>query len=430
MITAIRDAWIVTQDSNRNILKGDVVIENDIITSVGGRYDGSVDRDIDASGDVVMPGMINTHTHVAMAPLKGVCDDLAFPDFLDKVFKIDSDRTDHDLDMGTRLGCAEMMRGGTTTFVDLYYSEDVIAKATQDAGIRGVLCWCCLDEQFTTQKGNPLDNCKHFYETHKDKRKIIPGVGLQGVYVCGEETCVGAKEFADEKDIPLNFHLSETRGEVNDHKKKTGLRPVEWLDSIGALSPNMIAAHSAWLTMNEVRLMGAAGMSASLCAVSNMKLATGGVAPLPEFLQYGVNVTVGTDSNNTNNSLDMFSEMKILGLLHKSSRWDATIAPAQQLLDYCTINGAKAIGMSDKLGSIEKGKYADIVILDGKAPNMRPLLPDNIIANIAYSASSLNVKTVFCQGDMVVEDGRILTLDMSKVLDASEQIWKQLCLRE
>ena len=430
MITAIRDAWIVTQDPNRNILKGDVVIENDIITSVGGRYDGSVDRDIDASGDVVMPGMINTHTHVAMAPLKGVCDDLAFPDFLDKVFKIDSDRTDHDLDMGTRLGCAEMMRGGTTTFVDLYYSEDVIAKATQDAGIRGVLCWCCLDEQFTTQKGNPLDNCKHFYETHKDKRKIIPGVGLQGVYVCGEETCVGAKEFADEKDIPLNFHLSETRGEVNDHKKKLGLRPVEWLDSIGALSPNMIAAHSAWLTMNEVRLMGAAGMSASLCAVSNMKLATGGVAPLPEFLQYGVNVTVGTDSNNTNNSLDMFSEMKILGLLHKSSRWDATVAPAQQLLDYCTINGAKAIGMSDKLGSIEKGKYADIVILDGKAPNMRPLLPDNIVANIAYSASSLNVKTVFCQGDMVVEDGRILTLDMPEVLDASEQIWKQLCLRE
>ena len=430
MITAIRDAWIVTQDPNRDILRGDVVIEGDIITSVGGRYEGPVDRDIDASGDIVMPGMINTHTHVAMAPLKGVCDDLAFPDFLDKVFKIDSDRTDHDLDMGTRLGCAEMMRGGTTTFVDLYYSEDVIAKATQDAGIRGVLCWCCLDEQFTTQKGNPLDNCKHFYDTHKNKRKIIPGVGLQGVYVCGEETCVGAKEFADEKDIPLNFHLSETRGEVNNHKKATGMRPVEWLDSIGALSPKMIAAHSAWLTMNEVRLMGAASMSASLCAVSNMKLATGGVAPLPEFLQYGVNVTVGTDSNNTNNSLDMFSEMKILGLLHKSARWDATVAPAQQLLDYCTINGAKAIGMSDRLGSIEKGKYADIVILDGKAPNMRPLLPENIVANIAYSASSLNVKTVFCQGDMVVEDGRILTLNMPEVLDESERIWRQLCIRD
>lgn len=430
MITAIRDAWIVTQDAKRNILKGDVVIDGDNIVSVGGKFNGTADNEIDAKGDIVMPGMINTHTHIAMAPLKGICDDLLFPDFLDKVFKIDSDRTDYDLDMGTRLGCMEMMRGGTTTFVDLYYSEDVIAKAVQDAGIRGVLCWCCLDERFTTQKGNPLNNCKHFYETHKNKRKIVPGVGLQGVYVCGEETCVGAKEFAEEKDLPLNFHLSETRGEVNNHKKDTGLRPVEWLDKIGALSPNMIAAHSAWLTMNEVRLMGAAGMSVSLCAVSNMKLATGGVAPLPEFLQNGVNVTVGTDSNNTNNSLDMFSEMKILGLLHKSARWDATVAPAQQLLDYCTINGAKAIGMGDKLGSIEVGKYADIVILDGKAPNMRPLLPENMVANIAYSASSLNVKTVMCQGDVVVRDGKILTLDTEKVMDASEGIWKTLCQRD
>ena len=429
MITAIRDAWIVTQDQNRSILKGDIVVDGDRIVSVGKKYNGDADREIDASGDIVMPGMINTHTHVAMAPLKGICDDLLFPDFLDKVFKIDSDRTDYDLEMGAKLGLAEMMRGGTTTFVDLYYSEDVIAKAVQESGIRGVLCWCCLDEQFTTQKGNPLNNCKHFYETHKDKRKIIPGVGLQGVYVCGEETCVGAKEFAEEKDLPLNFHLSETRGEVNNHKNKTGLRPLEWLDKIGALTPNMIAAHSAWLTMNEVRLMGAAGMSVSLCAVSNMKLATGGVAPVPEFLQNNVNVTIGTDSNNTNNSLDMFSEMKIAGLLHKSARWDATVAPAQQLLDFCTINGAKAIGMADKLGSIEAGKYADLVILDGKAPNMRPFLPENLVANIAYSASSLNVKTVLCQGDVVVSDREIRTLDMPSVLDASEGIWRTLCQR-
>ncbi len=429
MITVIRDAWIVTQDEKRSILKGDIVVDGDKIVSVGTKYKGDGDKEIDASGDIVMPGMINTHTHVAMAPLKGICDDLLFPDFLNKVFKIDSDRTDYDLEMGAKLGCAEMMRGGTTTFVDLYYSEDVIAKAVQEAGIRGVLCWCCLDEQFTTQKGNPLNNCKHFYETHKDMRKIIPGVGLQGVYVCGEETCVGAKEFAEEKDLPLNFHLSETRGEVNNHKNSTGLRPAEWLDKIGALTPKMIAAHSAWLTMNEVRLMGAAGMSVSLCAVSNMKLATGGVAPVPEFLQNGVNVTIGTDSNNTNNSLDMFSEMKIAGLLHKSARWDATVAPAQQLLDFCTINGAKAIGMADKLGSIEPGKYADIVILDGKAPNMRPFLSENIVANIAYSASSLNVKTVLCQGDVVVEDSKIKTLDMPAVLDASEGIWKSLCQR-
>lgn len=429
MLTVIRDGWIVTQNANREIVRGDLVIEDERIVSVGGRYNGSADREVDAKGDIVMPGMINTHTHAAMSVMKGVVDDLAFGDFLDKVFKIDSDRTDRDLDIGTRLGCMEMMRGGTTTFMDLYYSEDVIARATQAAGIRGVLCWCTLDEQFTTQNGNPVDNAKRFYEKFKGERKIEPSIGLQGVYVCGEETCVRATEFAREKDIPLNFHLSETRGEVNNLKKDKGLRPVEWLHSIGALDSHMVAAHSAWLTMNEVRLMGQAGMSVSLCPVSNMKLATGGVAPVPEFLANGVNVSLGTDGNTTNNSLDMFSEMKVCGLLQKSSRWDPTVTPAQQLLDVATVNGAEAVGMSDRIGSLEAGKYADVVILDGKAPNLRPLLPENIIAIIVYSASSLNVKTVFCQGDLVVEDGDVLTMDVEEVLDSSEEIWKTLCLR-
>ncbi len=429
MLTVIRDGWIVTQNKNRDVVRGDLVIDGERIVSVGGKYNGSADREIDAKGDIVMPGMINTHTHVAMSVMKGVVDDVTFPDFLDKVFKIDSDRTDRDLDIATRLGCMEMMRGGTTTFMDLYYSEDVIAKATQDAGIRGVLCWCTLDEDKTTQKGNPVDNAKRFYQQFKGQRKIVPSIGLQGVYVCNEETCCRAAEFAREKDLPLNFHLSETRGEVNNLKKETGLRPVEWLDKIGALDGRMVSAHSAWLTMNEVRLMGKAGMSVSLCPVSNMKLATGGVAPVPEFLANGVNVSLGTDGNTTNNSLDMFSEMKICGLLQKSSRWDPTVTPAQQLLDFATVNGAKAVGMADSIGSLEPGKYADVVILDGKAANLRPLLPENIIANIAYSASSFNVKTVFCQGDMVVDGSKVLTLDTESVLDASEDIWKTLCLR-
>ena len=429
MITAIRNAWIVTQDSERRILKGDVVIDGERIVSVGPEYNGTADREIDATGDIVMPGMINTHTHVAMSVMKGVVDDLLFPDFLDKVFVIDSDRTDADLALGTKLGCMEMMRGGTTTFMDLYYSEDVIARATQEAGIRGVLCWCVLDQECTTQVGNPLQNCKNFHSRFKNERKIIPGVGLQGVYVCNEETCVGAKEFSDQVGAPMNFHLSETRGEVNDHKRKTGMRPAEWLNHIGVLGPRGVAAHSAWLTMREVGMMGEAGMSVSTCPASNMKLATGGVAPIPEFMQNGVNVSLGTDGNTTNNTLDMFAEMRILGLLQKSNRWDATVTNAQQLLDFATINGAKAVGMQDSIGSIEVGKYADIVILDGKAPNLRPILPENMVANIVYSGNSLNIKTVMCQGDIVVEDGVITTLDTEEVLAGSEDAWRSLCLR-
>ncbi|MCL2296350.1 MAG: amidohydrolase family protein [Methanomassiliicoccaceae archaeon] len=429
MITAVRDAWIVTQDSQRRILRGDAVIDGERIVSVGERYKGAADKEIDASGDIVIPGLINTHTHIAMTVMKGVVDDIPFPKFLERVFRIDSDRTDRDLEIGTKIGCAEMIRSGTTTFVDLYYSEDIIAKATAEAGIRGVLCWCVLDEEMTTQKGNPLQNCKRFYDGFKNKRKIVPGVGLQGVYVCNEETCRGAKEFSDEKDIPLTFHLSETREEVNNHRKKTGKRPAEWLNDIGVLGKNAIAAHSAWLTMNEVRLMAAAGMSISSCPVSNMKLATGGVAPIPEFQRYGVNVTVGTDGSTTNNSLDLMAEMKTLGLLQKSSRWDPTVAKAQELLDFVTVNAAKAIGMQDSLGSIEAGKYADIVILDGGAPNLRPLLPENMISNIVYSGSSSNVKTVMCQGDVVLENGRMTTINEKEVLSGSEEIWRSLCLR-
>ena len=247
--------------------------------------------------------------------------------------------------------------------------------------------------------------------------------------MCNEDTCVEAKAFSDEVECPITMHLSETRGEVNAHKNQTGKRPAEWLYDIGVLGPRMITAHSAWLTQREIKLMGESGMSIASCPMSNMKLATGGVAPVPEFNKYGVNVSLGTDGSTTNNNLDMMMEMRTLGLLQKASRWDPTVTPAQELLDIVTVNGAKAIGMQDSLGSIEPGKYADLVVLNGKDPNLRPLVRENIIANLAYSMQSSNVKTVMCQGDIVVENRNILTLDKDALLDQSEDAWRSLCLR-
>ncbi len=428
MRTAIRDAWIVTQDARRSIIRGDVLIEGEHIAAVGEVGD-DVDHEISASGDIVMPGLINTHCHVAMTVMKGSVDDLNFPDFLQKVFKVDADRSDNDIAIGSRLGLLEMICSGTTTFVDLYYSQDIIAEAVKECGVRGVLGWAVLDEELTTQKGKPVDNCRKFCLKYADERKIIPAVGPQGVYVCGKETWQEASALSEEIQAPLTFHLSETRGEVNEHHRKTGMRPVDWLDSIGALNGRCLAAHSAWLTINEVRALGKAGASISTCPVSNMKLATGGVAPIPEMIEYGVTVSIGTDGSSTNNSLDMFAEMKTLGLLQKSSRWDATVTPAQQLLDMATRGGAKAIGMSDNLGSLEVGKYADILILDGKSPNLRPLLPENLVSNIVYSGNALNVKTVLCQGDLLMHDRKVLTLDAGKVMDDSEEVWMKLCSR-
>lgn len=427
MRTAIRDAWIVTQDAGRRVLRGDILIEDEYVTAVGD-VGNDVDHEIYANGDIVMPGLVNTHCHVAMSVMKGSVDDLSFSDFLDRVFDIDSGRETYDLQVGAMLGCMEMIRSGTTTFVDLYYSQDVIAPAVEKAGIRGVLCWAVLDEEFTTQQGNPMDNCRRFCETHSRCRKVIPGVGVQGVYVSGKETWEEASSYARDNGLPLTFHLSETRKEVNDHRRLTGMRPAEWLASLGVLHSGCIAAHSAWLTINEVRALAENNVSISTCPVSNMKLATGGVAPIPEMVANGVNVSIGTDGSSTNNSMDMFAEMKTLGLLQKSSRWDPTITPAQQLLDFATIYGAKAIGMEERTGSLEIGKYADLIILDGKAPNLRPLLPYNIISNIVYSGNGLNVKTVFCQGKLLMEDRRMLTVDEEKVLSASEDVWEKLCL--
>jgi 5-methylthioadenosine/S-adenosylhomocysteine deaminase len=421
----VKGGQVVTQNAIREVLVADVLIEDGRIVKVG-KVTDSVDEVIDAHGDIVMPGLVNAHTHVAMSVMKGIADDLPFGDFLDKVFAVDAKRQEKDIDVGARLGCLEMIRSGTTTFVDMYYSEDVIAKAVEDSGIRGVLCWAVLDQRFTTQKGVPLENCKRFYEAQKGQRRVIPGIGLQGVYVCSEETFLGAKEFALENELLLHFHLSETRKEVYDHKDKTGKRPAEWLSQIGFLGPQCLAAHAAWLTINEVKALARAKASIASCPVSNMKLATGGVAPIPEMLVEGVNVSLGTDGSTTNNSLDMFGEMKTLALLQKSSRWDPTVVKAQQALDFATRNGAKAIGLESVIGSIEPGKMADLIILDGSSPNLRPMLPSNIVANIVYSSNAGDVKTTICDGRVLMRDRKVLSMNAERVLAAAEETGREL----
>ena len=425
MRTLIKDAYIVTQDPSREIIQGDILVEDGLILKVGKVYD-SADREIDASGDIVIPGLINTHCHVSMAILKGIVDDLPFDRFLERVFQVDERRTEKDILAGARQGCVEMLRSGTTTFVDLYYAQDIIARAVEEMGIRGILGWAVLDPEFTTQSGTPMDNCKRFHQGHRGSSRVVPAVGLQGVYVCSTETFLDAREYALANDLLLTFHLSETRKEVSDCKRKEGKRPADYLDSIGFLNDHCLAAHSAWLTMNEVRQLAHAGTKVSSCPVSNMKLATGGVAPIPEMLQNDVTVSIGTDGSTTNNSLDMFGEMKTLALLQKSSRWDPAVLPAQKVLDLATIDAAHAVRMGDSIGSIEVGKRADMVILDGAAANLRPLRPDNIVSNLVYSSCGLNVKTVLCDGVVVMEDRQLVSVDEEEVLNTAEEAAREL----
>lgn len=364
-----------------------------------------------------------------MALMRSVADDVKLEKFLERTFAIDAKRTPEDIAVGATLGCLEMARSGTTTFVDLYYSEDVIAKSVEEVGLRGYLGWAVLDEQFTTQKGKPIKNCEAFIKAHKNRPLIKPVVAPQGVYVCNDETLMQAKELAKREGTFCHYHLSETRYEVYEHQKKTGRRPVDHLSSIGFFSKGDVAAHGVWLTINEVRQLAGAGVAVAHCPTSNMKLASGGVAPLPEMFAEGVGVCLGTDGSSSNNSLDMFQEMKLCSLMHKNHRWDASVLSAQKCLDLATIDAAKCIGAEKQLGSIEAGRKADLVVLDCRIPSMTPMTPENAVANLVYASPSHAVRDTIVDGKVVLRDRKIVTMDEVKFLAKAEAAAAELMAR-
>ena len=425
MSLLLRGGFVVTQNPRREVVRGDVLLEGDRIAAIGEVRD-SADAEIDCTDCAVLPGLINTHHHVANTLLRGVADDMPLEAMLEKAFAIDAKLTRRDVQMGALLGCIEMLKSGTTSFHDLFYWEDEVARGVRESGIRGFLSWVVLDEEFTTQRGSPLKNAEQFIRKLKGDGLVVPSVGLQGVYVCSEATYAGARELAEREDVGLHTHLSETRPEVYNHRKKTGLRPVEWLEKIGFLCDRLVAAHCVWVTLNEVRTLARHGVKVSHCPTSNMKLASGGVAPLPEMFDAGVTVSLGTDSPISNNGMDMFQEMKVAALLHKSSRWDASVLPAQKALDLATVDAARALRAEDRLGSIEVGKAADLAVLDLRRPHATPFSRDNLIRHLVYACRGSDVRTVVVGGKVVVDGGSMKTVDESVVLDRVQEIAREL----
>jgi 5-methylthioadenosine/S-adenosylhomocysteine deaminase len=253
-------------------------------------------------------------------------------------------------------------------------------------------------------------------------------VALQGVYVCSEETLMAAKELAYRKDTLLHIHLSETRKEVYDHQASTGKRPGDWLYDIGFLSDKLLAAHCAWLTMGEIKKMAEKGVSAAHCPVSNMKLASGFEAPVPEMQTNGISVGLGTDGCSSQNRLDMWGEMKTCALLHKVQRLDATVMPAQRVFDMATIEGAMALKMEKELGSIEVGKIADMAIIDLKYPAMTPTFPQNLISNLVYSCQSDCVRHTIVNGNIIMKDRKLLTLNENEIIKNAQEISEKFFL--
>ncbi|MGC2290227.1 MAG: amidohydrolase [Thermoplasmata archaeon] len=401
--TVFRGGLLLTQDPARRIFRGDLLVEQGRIAAVGEVGQVQVDEEIDASAYAIVPGFVNTHTHVAMSPLRAIADDRDLGGFLERLFAVDARRTESDVEAGAAQGIAEMLLSGTTSFLDLYYMEDAVARAVERLGIRGFLGWAVLDPAMTTQKGVPVENARAFIGRWKGHERVIPLAAPQGVYVCSEETWLRTRDLARATDTLCHFHLSETRREVHELQEKVGDRPAAWLERIGFLGPGMVAAHGVWLTRREIETLARREVGIAHCPSSNLKLAVGGVAPVVELREAGVCVGLGTDSVASNNSLSMLREMHVAGLLQKHHRWDAGALPAQTLLDMATIEGAHLVGRSADLGSLEVGKQADLFLLRLDHPTVTPARPEAIVSHLAYSASEEAVDSVYVGGACVVQ---------------------------
>jgi 5-methylthioadenosine/S-adenosylhomocysteine deaminase len=257
--------------------------------------------------------------------------------------------------------------------------------------------------------------------------RIRFALGPHAPYTCSAETLLWAKEFAEKNNVIDHVHVAETRKEQADFQQQHQMRVVEYLDKIGALSKNMLAAHCTWLTKSEVALLAKAGAGVAHCPVSNMKLASGGVAPLPEMFEAGVNVGLGTDGAASNNTLDMFETMKVCALLHKAHRWDPTVLNAQTVLDLATIQGARAIRADNEIGSLEPGKRADIILIDAKAPNMNPVYgKETVVSDLVYSASAGNVSTTIVDGQVLMDNRQVKSVDVASIVAKTRELATRL----
>ncbi len=411
----------MTQDPRRAVVRGDLRVEGGRFTHVGPGAPAEGAEVVDGRAFVAVPGFVNAHTHVAMNLLRGYADDVELDGFLERLFEVDARRTEEDIAAGARAGIAEMLLSGTTSFLDLYYGEDAIAPAAEELGIRAFLGWAVLDADKTTQKGDPVANAQGFVERWAHHATVTPLIAPQGVYVCGEETWLRSRALAERHRTLLHFHLSETRREVREHEERTGLRPAAWLEKIGFLGAPSVAAHAVWLTGEEIQILGRRGVGIAHCPSSNLKLASGGVAPLVELREAGAPLGLGTDSVASNNALSMLREVHLAGLLQKHQRWDATVFPAQELLDLATLGGARLLGRAAELGSLEAGKRADFLLVRRDHPTLAPARPEAIVSHLAYAAADEAIDSVYVEGAPVVRHRRLLRADLAEVLDRAER---------
>ena len=372
---------------------------------------------IDAAGHVVMPGLINTHTHAPMVLYRGLADDLALMEWLQKyIFPAEAKTvTPAFVRAGTRLAALEMIESGTTAYADMYYFEEEIAKATEQAGLRGVLGQTIIEFPAPDAKTptDALERAEAFIRQWAGNELIVPAVAPHAMYTLDTATMRAVLGLADRERAPIITHLAETREEVTIAREKYKMTPAAYLDSLGLLRPRTLAAHAVWLTPEDVRLLARRGVGVAHNPESNMKLASG-TAPVPAMLAAGVAVGLGTDGAASNNDLDMFEAMRQAALLHKLQSNDPRAIPARTAVGMATAGAARALGMQREIGSLEIGKRADLIVVSLGAARQTPVYDP--LSHLVYVTRGDDVRTTIVNGKILMRDRRVLTLDAAAVL--------------
>jgi 5-methylthioadenosine/S-adenosylhomocysteine deaminase len=428
----IKNGLVVTMDDRLNIYHpGALAIGGNSILAVGPEQDLAplalkATEVVDARGGAVLPGLINSHTHAAMTLLRGLADDLPLLDWLENhIFPAERRLTGEWVYWGTLLASAEMILSGTTTCCDMYLFEAEAARAIQEVGLRALVGEALYD--FPSPNYGPLEKgietTRDLIRRYRNDSLISVAVELHSPITCGPELLIRAKGLSAECRVPLIVHLAETQDEADQIQDRFGVSPVEHLRRLGLLDEQLIAVHCVVLSETDLETLAAKGVQVVHCPKSNMKLASG-VAPVVDLLRRGVSVGLGTDGCASNNTLDLFQEMDSAAKLHKVHHLDPTVMDACTVFRMATRDGARVLGLESRVGSLEAGKKADVIILDLDQPHLVPLY--NIYSQLVYAARGADVTRVIINGRTVMKDRRLLTLDLKEILSRANRFAETL----
>jgi len=428
----VKGGTVVTMDGDFRVIEdGAVAVEGDRIAAVGKRTDieprTRAAKTIDATGTLVVPGMVNGHAHAAMSLFRGVAEDHSLDDWLQKyIFPAEARNVTEEFVLwGARLGVLEMLRGGITTYADMYYFEDVVAQVTKEAGMRGVLGETIVDFPAPDHK-NPaaaFAYAQTFIDRWKGDPLITPSVAPHSIYTLSTENLQAAAALARKNGVPILIHLAEAPFESEMSRARHGLSPVAYLEKIGVLGPDVIGAHCVWVDAADIATLLRRGVGCVHNPSSNMKLASG-VMPVVDLLAAGEPVGLATDSAASNNNQDLFQEMNIAAKLQKVTRMDPRALPARQVVEMATIGGARALHLDKQIGSLEVGKQADIILIGTGATHSTPMY--NVYSQLVYALNAHDVLTVVIAGKIVMEVRVMKTMDKPGILAKAHEYQRKV----